>query len=495
MKQPVRSKPVIFIISGVTFLVLILSFFYLTTLSDRQNQVWLDYSSSELIRGELLQDIVVNIGFGGFIHSYKNAILRKDISLLSEALDKINATKISINTYQEKFPVDKKSLVDIEKTLEEYSQNIPKIEKYIKAGWSAEQIDTLVKVDDQNALFAIAKLITSTSGLSKEVAASSISRDEQFKTSLYFIVLVVVIILIASFIYTIKIINKITLQNLRLTALFELAPLSIMAVNEEGYITIANQIAIDTFKLDGNNYSHINIDQLTPESISVRHKQYREQFHKTDRISPMTERDGNFSAQRLNGEIFPVNISIMTHTYQGDKEAIIIIKDISEDIKQQHAANSDQLTNLPNRRSIDRYLEEAVLRASRQGTDLYVAIIDIDFFKRINDKFGHSFGDTILVDAADYLKKTVRETDFVGRWGGEEFLLVLENSSVEGAIEICEKVRTLIAVESKKKGCPFTVSIGIAKYEQDRDIMTLFDNADVALYLSKKNGRNRTTSV
>ena len=495
MKQVINSKPVIFFISALTLLVLTLSFYYLKSLSDRQNQAWIEFSNSEILRGELLQEIVTNIGFGGFIHSYKNAILRKDSHLLSEALDKVYATRESIDTYQKMFPVDAELLLKVDSTLVQYSENIPKIEQYISAGMSAEEIDKRVEVDDQAALLAIVKLITSTSGVSKAVSARSIERDEQLRVSLYFIAFIVLAVLIASFIYTINIINKITLQNLRLSALFELAPLSIMSVSEDGYITTANQVAIDMFKMDKDSYKQINIDQLTPASVSGRHKHYREKYHQTGGIFPMTDRGGKFSAQRLDGEIFPISISIMTHTFQGAKEAIVVIKDISEEVKQLEAANTDQLTQLPNRRAIDSRLSEAVSRSNRQGTDLYMALIDLDYFKRVNDKYGHSFGDTILVDAAQYLKSTIRETDFVGRWGGEEFLLILEDSTAEGALEVCEKIRLLMASESKKKGCQFTVSIGIAQYEHGRDIMTLFDNADVALYLSKKKGTNRTTKL
>lgn len=495
MKKTVKYKPLVILVLGITILVLILSVYYLKSLSDRQNQVWLDFSNSELARSELLHSVVVNIGYGGLIHNYKNAILRKDSRLLEQTKQKIHLTKASLQTYQEKFPMTEQSLSAIEQTLDQYLNNLPKIESYIEAGWSAEDIDAQVKLDDEDALLAIAKLVTATSAITKEVTASSISRDEEFKDILYLTVFIILTILVISFIYMLRIINKLTLQNQRLNALFELAPLSILAVSEDGFITSANQVAIDTFKLDKKNYHTINIDQLTPASVSGRHKHYREQFHKTDRTAPMTERDGKFSAQRLDGEIFPASISIMTHTYQGAKEAIVIVKDITEEIKQQHAANSDQLTKLPNRRSIDKYLSEAVSRANRQETELFIALIDIDFFKRINDKYGHTFGDTVLVNLADYLKKTIRETDFVGRWGGEEFLLVLENSTAEGALEVCEKIRTLIARESKKTDVHYTVSIGIAQYEHGRDIVTLFDQADVALYLSKTNGRNRTTSM
>lgn len=495
MKKPLISQPVVFITSGILLIVLILSVYYFKSLSVRQNQIWIEFSDSELARTELLQDIAVNIGFGGFIHNYKNAILRKDIALLSEVEKKINITKNSLQTYQTNFSMEKQAVLDIENTLDQYLNKLHQVERYIKAGWSAEEIDEQVKVDDKDALLAITQLISSISGVTKEVATSTISRAEQVKKFLSLIITIVLSLLVIFFIYIMRATHNTTLKNLRMNALFELAPLSILAVSEDGLITTANQVAIDTFKLEKDNYHTINIDQLTPASVSGRHKHYREQFHKTDRTAPMTERDGKFSAQRLNGEIFPASISIMTHTYQGAKEAIVIVKDITEEIKHQHAANSDQLTKLPNRRSIDCHLGESVSRANRLETKLHVALIDIDYFKKINDDYGHTVGDKILIDLSNYLKKSIRETDFVGRWGGEEFLLILENSTPEGAFEVCEKIRVFIASESEKKGRSFTVSIGLAEYEHGRDSITVFEQADEALYLSKTNGRNRTTSI
>ena len=208
----------------------------------------------------------------------------------------------------------------------------------------------------------------------------------------------------------------------------------------------------------------------------------------------MTDRGGKFSAQRLDGEIFPISISIMTHTFQGAKEAIVVIKDISEEVKQLEAANTDQLTQLPNRRAIDSRLSEAVSRSNRQGTDLYMALIDLDYFKRVNDKYGHSFGDTILVDAAQYLKSTIRETDFVGRWGGEEFLVLLPKTNIEQGIPVAETIRETIAnkpIIYDDVEHHVTLTLGVASYSTNSSFEDTIQRADKALYKGKELGRNQ----
>tara|TARA_R110001583_G_scaffold122244_6_gene273518 strand:+ start:4280 stop:5767 length:1488 start_codon:yes stop_codon:yes gene_type:complete len=495
MKDYNRSKSTIYIVTIFTFFSLVISFFYLQSTADKQSKEWLYHSENEIKRAKLLQDIITNIGFGGFIHNYKNSILRKDLFALEKASAQILSARILISDYRTIYPGDNELLLKVDSVLTQYSENITLIRSLSKRGLSAEEIDEQVRVDDSSALYSIAALITSNGSIYNKMSTVSIARDAEFKYSLYSIFTLVLAVLVASFIYIMFIINKNIFQYRQMSILFDLAPLSILAVNEDGYITSANKVAIDTFELDKDHINDVNIDQLTPDSISKEHKHYRENFQQSERTVPMSQRGGQFNAQRLSGDVFPANISIATYSHDGVKEAIVVVKDISDEVRQLRNANFDALTQLPNRRSIDEFLNEAILRSKRQNTDLYVALIDIDYFKKINDKFGHSFGDAVLVDLAGYFKQSIRETDFIGRWGGEEFLLVLEDATGEGALKVCENIRELISEQSKLKGCQYTVSIGCTKYSKEADATVLFDNTDVALYLSKKNGRNRTTMM
>tara|TARA_B110001454_G_scaffold13596_1_gene12352 strand:+ start:40492 stop:41979 length:1488 start_codon:yes stop_codon:yes gene_type:complete len=490
-----NTKPTIYLVGFFTFLSLILATMYLQSIADKQSGDWLIHSENEIKRSELLQEIVTNIGFGGFIHNYKNSILRKDISALEQSSAQIARARELIHNYREIYPVGDELLLDVDAVLAEYYGNVTLIKSLINQGLSAELIDEQVRVNDFSALQSISALISSNRSVYKKIAKSSAETVDTFKQSILGIFFFIILLVIASIFYIVFILNKNIFQFKRIGILFDLAPLSIIAVNEDGYISSANKIALETFGLDKNTFTDINIDQLTPDAISKHHKKYREEFQSSERTVPMHQRGGQFNAQRLNGEVFPANISIATYSQGGVKEAIVVVKDISDEVKQIHDANFDPLTQLPNRRSIDGFLNEAILRSKRQDTDLYMAIIDIDYFKKINDKFGHSFGDSVLIDSAKYLQENIRETDFIGRWGGEEFLLILEDTCAEGALNVCEKIRMYIAEQSKLKGCQYTVSIGCAKYSKDSDTEILFDHADVALYLSKNDGRNKTTMM
>jgi diguanylate cyclase (GGDEF)-like protein len=127
---------------------------------------------------------------------------------------------------------------------------------------------------------------------------------------------------------------------------------------------------------------------------------------------------------------------------------------------------------------------------------LAIGMVDIDFFKKFNDTFGHLVGDDILKVIASLMQKTSRPTDCVGRYGGEEFIFILPDTSFEPALHFAERFRLRVEqlgqlLEKRFSGHPLTVSLGIAAYEADcPDHKTLVARADQALYAAKKSGRN-----
>ncbi len=151
---------------------------------------------------------------------------------------------------------------------------------------------------------------------------------------------------------------------------------------------------------------------------------------------------------------------------------------------------TDPLTNLGNRRAFDRTLSEEIGRSARYKMPLSVLLIDIDHFKRFNDEFGHTRGDTVLRELADLLERERRRGDFLARYGGEEFAAILPSTGREGAAVLAERFRR--AVEGADwKGFPLTISIGIAHIGADEEASELVDAADRALYRAKKAGRNQ----
>lgn len=158
------------------------------------------------------------------------------------------------------------------------------------------------------------------------------------------------------------------------------------------------------------------------------------------------------------------------------------------------ATRTDLLTNLYNRRGLEREMESQAMKALARKGLVSVLILDIDKFKAINDDFGHSVGDTVIAWVAAQLKHSVREHDVAGRWGGEEFIVLLPGESIEGAVLVAERIRKRIQDCSVVDNGPprqITASIGIACCEPGESFDSAIRRADTALYLAKENGRNR----
>lgn len=129
-------------------------------------------------------------------------------------------------------------------------------------------------------------------------------------------------------------------------------------------------------------------------------------------------------------------------------------------------------------------------RASRSGKTFGLMLIDIDNFKHINDTYGHPAGDRVLMKIAKILSHSVRETDTLGRWGGEEFLVICPSSSIEGLKAIAEKIRQKIEKHKFPDVFKVTASIGISCYKPEESLNSLLSRIDKALYLAKDSGRN-----
>ncbi|MFP4301371.1 MAG: diguanylate cyclase DgcA [Alkalispirochaetaceae bacterium] len=162
--------------------------------------------------------------------------------------------------------------------------------------------------------------------------------------------------------------------------------------------------------------------------------------------------------------------------------------------------NTDLMTRLKMRHYFLTMLAEAMQRAQSLGEPLSVMMLDLDNFKRINDTYGHLFGDDVLREVADVVLTKVRRTDLAARYGGEEFIVLLPSTEGSRAMAIAERVRKGVAsttFEYEENRIPVTISIGVATYkpEVDKTSHMLIDRVDRALYCSKRDGRNRSTEA
>jgi diguanylate cyclase (GGDEF)-like protein/PAS domain S-box-containing protein len=232
-------------------------------------------------------------------------------------------------------------------------------------------------------------------------------------------------------------------------------------------------------------------------------------------ISPYTERDLTASLEKgraggpqtfewrckaKDGHLFWAEISVRFVALAGHEVRLAILRDITERKKLHdrviHLAYSDTLTALPNRRDFDSVLAQEVARCGRYGRPLSVAMGDIDHFKIVNDTYGHDAGDAVLKELAEFMRKSLRSADYIARWGGEEFTILLPESKLDHAAELLNRLRTSIASHVISKiGRAVTMSFGVTAYAKPDRPDDILKRVDQALYISKQAGRNKVTSL
>lgn len=156
-------------------------------------------------------------------------------------------------------------------------------------------------------------------------------------------------------------------------------------------------------------------------------------------------------------------------------------------------SQTDHLTGLFNRLKTDAVIKAEVARAERYGGSFCVMLFDIDHFKAVNDNCGHQIGDKVLIEISNLVRTNIRESDILGRWGGEEFMLVTPEMDIGGAEKLANKLRLLVQDHIFPNQIDITVSFGVAEYKMGDSPDALLNTADKMLYKSKEAGRNRVT--
>ncbi len=225
-----------------------------------------------------------------------------------------------------------------------------------------------------------------------------------------------------------------------------------------------------------------------------------EVMHRLERTRSGRPQIFEWHCKTKDGHLFWSEISLHRASFGGRRAAVAVVRDITERKRQQEElvqhAHLDMLTGLPNRWEFDRALQRDIARCERNSGPLCVAMADIDHFKIVNDTFGHQNGDAVLKQLAQLLRKGLRRSDFIARWGGEEFTILLPHTPLEAAEAVCNRLRETIAKHSPPEiGRPVTLSFGVTAYAAPDSPDEIVRRADRALYLSKQSGRNRVTAV
>jgi diguanylate cyclase (GGDEF)-like protein len=158
-------------------------------------------------------------------------------------------------------------------------------------------------------------------------------------------------------------------------------------------------------------------------------------------------------------------------------------------------SREDYLTGLYNRRRVTEVLENELQRAIRYDVTFSVTLMDVDNFKSINDEFGHQAGDVVLTKIANVVRSSVRATDIVGRWGGEEFVIISPGTDIGGGYSLAEKIRTQLEAADLGKIGHRTASFGVTAFARNDEIEDIIARVDAGLYKAKQGGRNRVEQV
>lgn len=195
-----------------------------------------------------------------------------------------------------------------------------------------------------------------------------------------------------------------------------------------------------------------------------------------------------------DGRTFDI-VAIPHHNLDGTSSKMEVIVDITERIQAEKEleklAMMDRLTQTYNRLKFEDIIIKEIERARRYDQPLSIILFDIDHFKKVNDSYGHLTGDSVLKTLAGIVRNSTRNSDFLVRWGGEEFLVVAPMTRGEGAVVLSNRIKTAVEERSFDKVGRVTVSIGVTQFKKDDSEEAFIKRADDALYKAKKNGRNR----
>jgi len=203
--------------------------------------------------------------------------------------------------------------------------------------------------------------------------------------------------------------------------------------------------------------------------------------------------EGEIKNKRKDGSFYWVKANISPkYDDQNNKVGYTAIRqDITDKKRVEELAITDRLTQIYNRIHLDLILQKSIQNSQRYGHKLSIILLDVDKFKSVNDIYGHHLGDIILKETASVLKQNIRAADTLGRWGGEEFLIILPETGLQESMLLAEKLRMAMEQFKFKTVGSKTASFGVSSYHEGDTEITIVDRADKALYLAKENGRNR----
>lgn len=270
-------------------------------------------------------------------------------------------------------------------------------------------------------------------------------------------------------------------ETLRLASFPKLLPSPVIELDPSGTVTYLNSAADKLFpELRTMGQTHPLLLGSAESIAALRQGKQQEEASHEAKLDDITyELHISYVPEIDLIRIYVLNISQRKH----DEEEIYLL------------ATTDSLTGIANRRAFSASLEREVDRAKRYGLPLSLVMYDLDFFKRVNDNFGHDVGDCVLQAVTGLVRESIRAQDVVARWGGEEFMVLMPQTNLQAAKNAAEKLRLAVAAHTFDKAGKLTVSFGVATLEPQDEMSSLLKRVDDALYQAKGRGRNRVEAL
>ncbi len=278
-------------------------------------------------------------------------------------------------------------------------------------------------------------------------------------------------------------------------------------IGETGIIEYANLAASALVGYQAEELIGRPLSIILPADIAGHHDRYMSDYLRRDGESSVLGRARRFEIVHASGERIPIELKAFeSESVRGRRRFGAVMIDIRERLEAQQAqdrllerlsalALTDELTGLANRRAFSDALEREVASMKRHRRASSVAVLDLDDFKQVNDRFGHAAGDALLKSVATILANALRGEDLVARIGGEEFGVLLPNDPANQAAEVIERIRTRVSESRIAVGNQHrlwvTLSAGVAEIDPNRPIAASLQSADRAMYRAKAEGRNR----
>jgi len=286
-------------------------------------------------------------------------------------------------------------------------------------------------------------------------------------------------------------------QHLRHELLIHNAHDCMLVIDQESKIQIFNKAAQTLFGYELHEVLGHGIEKLLPENARYNHSDHVKKFGKSSELSREMSSRSVVYGLRKNSEVFPAEISISKLNYDDRIEFLAVVRDISVRAKLleklNHQAHTDALTGLHNRLSIETKLASYISHASDNLMPLCLMLIDLDYFKQINDNYGHDMGDKVLCSFAVTAHDAIAVEHIFGRYGGEEFIVIVPNKGLETVREQAALVCNACEAD-RVNSVRYTVSIGVVEYQQGELLPKFIQRVDSALYNAKDSGRNRVCS-